>query len=74
LALLTPLALFGLIKRGSLNVRFAPKATELLRRREMSRRVDIVEKVFCPDVFILFGDFLAAVLAAISTRALLKLP
>jgi len=35
---------------------------------------DIVEKVFCPDVFILFGDFLAAVLAAISTRALLKLP
>jgi hypothetical protein len=25
-------------KRGSLNVRFAPIATELLRRREMSRR------------------------------------
>ena len=24
-------------KRGSLNVRFAPKATELLRRREMTR-------------------------------------
>ena len=24
-------------KRGSLDVRFAPKATELLRRREMSR-------------------------------------
>ena len=25
-------------KRGSLNVRFAPKATELLRHRELSRR------------------------------------
>jgi hypothetical protein len=29
--------LIWLCKRGSLDVRFAPKATELLRRREMSR-------------------------------------
>jgi hypothetical protein len=27
-------------KRGSLNVRYAPKATELLRRREMTRRAN----------------------------------
>jgi hypothetical protein len=26
----------GSVKRGSLNVRFAPKATELLRHREMT--------------------------------------
>jgi hypothetical protein len=30
-------SLIWFYKRGSLNVRFAPKATELLRRREMSR-------------------------------------
>jgi hypothetical protein len=28
-------------KGGSLDVRFAPKATELLRRREMSRRANM---------------------------------
>jgi hypothetical protein len=27
-------------QRGSLNVRFAPKTTELLRRREMTRRAN----------------------------------
>ena len=29
-------------KRSSLNVRFAPKATELLRRREMTQRANRV--------------------------------
>jgi hypothetical protein len=34
------------MKRRSLNVRFAPKATELLRCREMTQWADIVAKVF----------------------------
>jgi hypothetical protein len=34
---------------------------------------DIVEKGILPDVFMLFGGFSAAGLAATSTRALLKL-
>jgi hypothetical protein len=39
----------SMAKRGSFDVGFAPKATILLRRREVTRRADSVEKLFSCD-------------------------